>query len=109
MARAGSPGISRSRKNVTRLMPKSRITSWAIRRGKVANRFTGLPGSRGCCLPKHSQAGGRRVARAGGGGRGGGVRGPGGGGGGRGGRSPVRRRQGANQCGETVSVCRDRL
>src|SRR6516225_1444421 len=43
MARAGSPGISRSRKNVTSVMPNSAMTVWKSRRGSVPKRFTGLP------------------------------------------------------------------
>src|SRR5450432_2125873 len=45
MASAGSPGISRSRKNVTSVMPNSRMTSCASRRGNEPNRLTG-------CLPR---------------------------------------------------------
>src|SRR6185437_2239702 len=40
MARAGSPGISRSRKNVTRVMPNSTMTTCTRRRGKEPKRLT---------------------------------------------------------------------
>src|SRR5215472_17536282 len=41
MARAGSPGMSRSRKNVTSVMPKMTITRCTSRRGSIPKRFTG--------------------------------------------------------------------
>src|SRR5215831_17883695 len=47
MARAGSPGISRSRKNVTSVMPSSAMTVWKSRRGSVPKRFTRAAALRG--------------------------------------------------------------
>src|SRR6266487_2812635 len=40
MARAGSPGISRSSRNVTSVIPNSTMTRWARRRGSVPKRLT---------------------------------------------------------------------
>src|SRR3984957_17382329 len=43
MARAGSPGMSRSRKNVTSVIPKTMITRCTSRRGSIPKRVTRLP------------------------------------------------------------------